>query len=93
MISRFATRPGAWFTLLAAPFAVLALLCLVATVAQYATAAPGAELPVVLPGATLLLGYAVAHLLLLAVAGETVLWTGDFRHQEVALVEEPGGAA
>lgn len=81
MLVGFATRPGAWFTLLALPFFVIGLPCLVASVLAYASTPPGEPFPVVLPSAVALCAFAAGHSILLGMLGELILRTGEHRER------------
>lgn len=72
VLLRFAARPATGLALAALPFLLLSAGSLVASLLHLANAAPG-RVPVVLPAASILFGFAGAHLLLLAVLAELVL--------------------
>lgn len=69
---RFAARPAAGLAISALPFLVLSAGFLLASLLHLAQSAPG-PMPVVLPASCVLLGFAGAHLLLLAALAELVL--------------------
>lgn len=88
MITRFFNRPGHWFGLLSLPFLFSALLAFGGSVWQYLNpvkaAATTTTVPIVLPGATVLLAFAFFHFILLAIVGELVVFLGD-RHSSDAV--------
>jgi glycosyltransferase involved in cell wall biosynthesis len=81
MITRFFNRPGQWFGLLSLPILVAGLLAFGASVYQYlnpsdiSTTSEG--LPIVLPGATVLLTFAFLHSILMAIVSELIVFLGD----------------
>jgi len=88
MITRFFNRPGHWFGLLSLPFLFSALLAFGGSVWQYLNpvkaAATTTTVPIVLPGATVLLAFAFFHFILMAIVGELVVFLGD-RHSSDAV--------
>lgn len=88
MLGRFTTRPALWFGVLALPFLFLSILTLGFSVAHY-LGTTGDSVPVILPTATLLLAFACAHLALMGMIGELVVWTGDYREGRLPLHEDP----
>ncbi len=81
MITRFFNRPGQWFGLLSLPILGAGLLALGGSIYQYLN--PGSisttseGLPVVLPGATVLLTFAFLHSILMAIVSELIVFLGD----------------
>ena len=98
MNTRFFHRPGQWFGLLSLPILAAGLLALGASIYQYlfpgniTTTSEG--LPIVLPGATILLTFAFLHSILMAIVSELIVYLGDEADDEFlsdpaeALVEE-----
>ena len=90
MITRFFHRPGQWFGLLSLPIFAAGLLALGASIYQYlfpgniTTTSEG--LPIVLPGATILLTFAFLHSILMAIVSELIVYLGD----EADEVSQPG---
>ncbi len=81
MITRFFNRPGQWFGLLSLPILGAGLLALGASIYQYfypGDLSPTSEgLPIVLPGATILLTFAFLHSILMAIVSELIVFLGD----------------
>ena len=81
MITRFFNRPGQWFGLLSLPILGAGLLALGGSIYQYFN--PGSistnteGLPIVLPGATILLTFAFLHSILMAIVSELIVFLGD----------------
>jgi len=81
MITRFFNRPGQWFGLLSLPILGAGILTLGASIYQYFnpgdTTATSQSLPIVLPGATILLTFAFLHSILMAIVSELIVFLGD----------------
>ena len=81
MITRFFNRPGQWFGLLSLPILAAGALAFGGSAYQYLNwAGPSTSteaLPIVLPGATVLLAFAFLHSLLMAIISELIVFLGD----------------
>ena len=89
---RFAARPGAGLALFALPFLLLSGGFLVASGAHFLESTSG-PVPVVLPAASFLFGFAGAHLLLLAALAELVVQWANPRERSIGAREGLGGRA
>ncbi len=89
-ITRLEMRPGRWFGILSLPFLVLAWGFLAASGFQYLQGEPLRAFPIVYPAAAILFLFAFLHLVLIAVIGELVVWTGDYRQVENLVIREDG---
>jgi glycosyltransferase involved in cell wall biosynthesis len=90
-LTRFATRPARWFLLLSLPFAGAGALFVVAAALAYWSADPQDTSPIVLVGAAFLYCFAAGHFVLLAILGELIMATGDYREIDSVLVTAHGG--
>ncbi len=79
----FSTRPALWFSLLALPFIMLAVLFLGITVTHYLDTGRFDEFPVVFPTICILLFYLSAHLVTMGLLCEMILKTGNFNQSEL----------
>ena len=81
MITRFFNRPGQWYGLLSLPILLAGLLAFGASVYQYlnpsAISDTSQGLPIVLPGATILLTFAFLYSILMAIVSELIVFLGD----------------
>ena len=81
MITRFFNRPGQWFGLLSLPIFLAGLLAFGASVYQYLNPSDISSttqgLPIVLPGATILLTFAFLYSILMAIVSELIVFLGD----------------
>ena len=76
MVTGFAARPALWFGTLAIPVVLLAVLVLVGMVFSKSGA-------IVLSATAFLLFALTGHLLTMGILGEMILYTGDYRPEEM----------
>ncbi|WP_342349195.1 glycosyltransferase family 2 protein [uncultured Nitrospira sp.] len=76
MVTGFAARPALWFAILAIPGALLAVLSFVGMVFSE-------TIGIVFPATTFLLCALTGHLLTMGMLGEMILYSGDFRPDQM----------
>jgi glycosyltransferase involved in cell wall biosynthesis len=87
---RFATRPARWFLLLGFPFTLASLSFAAVAALAYWSSGPQETPPIVLVGGALLCAFAAGHFVLLAILGELVMTTGDYREIDSVLASIAG---
>lgn len=89
-LTGFSKRPFLWFGLLSLPFLVLAVAGFAASVVVYVRTRPGAPVPLVFPGATLLFAFTFTSFLALGLLTELVVATGRSHESEILVTEVVG---
>lgn len=90
MLLRVTSRPAAWFTLLSLPFVGGTMAAAVASLFLYLGMDGADRFPIVLPSVVVLLAFVSAHLIVLGLAAELIVWFGEFRQTDVVLTEIEG---
>jgi glycosyltransferase involved in cell wall biosynthesis len=85
-LRRLANRPGRWFLAASVPFALAVVVSVVLSVWSYLGELPDVDSSLVLVGNAMLCAFAVGHFVLLAILGELVVATGDYRESTSVLV-------